>query len=115
METFGYHLIIMMLGIDSLIDLSIEGISNILHLSDDKVIAKVECISGTKRLDQSDVSVIQAFMEGEEDRPLKMLVKNVDVLDQMARIKKTQEKWRISIQSFENEYNYFQRNESEKV
>ena len=95
-----------------MIDVSIEGLSIILE----KPVIKVACDDATK-LEQSDVSVIDVALEDGEgnNKPLQLLLKNVDVLDQKARINKSEEKWRISVQSFENEYNFYRQQDCDKV
>lgn len=91
-----------------MIDISEEGMSTILS----KKVLTVKRDEATM-LEQSDVSVINVVLEGDEGYQL--LLKNVDVLDQKARIKKTEEKWRISVQSFENEYNFYKLKSSDEV
>lgn len=64
-------------------------------------------MQGTEtRLDQSIISVLTIAFEGQEEDK-QYLIKHVDVQEQKARIKKTEEKWRISVMSFQNEYNFY--------
>jgi hypothetical protein len=58
------------------------------------------------RLDQSIISVLTITFEGQKE-DTQYLVKHVDVQEQKARIKKTEEKWCISVMSFQNEYNFY--------
>lgn len=61
-------------------------------------------VSPIKKLDQSDIAIIKVTNNTSSST---LLLKHVDVVDQKARITKTEEKWRISVQSFENEYNFY--------
>lgn len=59
-----------------------------------------------QRLDQSIISVLTIDFDGQEGEK-QYLAKYVDVQEQKSRIKKTEEKWRISVLSFQNEYNFY--------
>ncbi len=64
-----------------------------------------------KQLEQSDVVLVHTTIASVDNANLQqsLLCKHVDVPSQKARISKTDEKWAISVRSFQNEYAFFSR------
>ncbi len=60
-----------------------------------------------KSLEQSDINPLTVRFDDDSAGEETLLVKHVDVLSQKSRIQKTEEKWAISVRSFNNEYLFY--------
>lgn len=69
-------------------------------------ISSIAC-DATKPLEQSDITVLTLVWNDEDAKEVKVILKHVDVQSQRARIEKSDEKWRISLRSFANEYLFY--------
>lgn len=72
-------------------------------------VQSVDFVGEIKHLEQSDVVVLLVTFASPTHHTLRLLLKHVDLPSQQARIDKTPEKWAISVQSFQNEYDFFGR------
>jgi hypothetical protein len=79
-----------------------EGLEDALG----RPISSIAC-DATKPLEQSDITVLTLVWSGEDAKEVKVILKHVDVQSQRARISKSDEKWRISLRSFANEYLFY--------
>jgi len=78
----------------------------------ESTVKDVKVIVPTRILEQSDVTVVEAQQQGEggggssstTTTSLTLLFKYVSVKKLQARMHKTEEKWCISVKSFENEW-----------
>ena len=68
-------------------------------------VVDVKILHPTRVLEQSDVTALEVYTTQDGSiAPLPLLLKYVSVKKLQARMHKTEEKWRISVQSFENEW-----------